>query len=217
VIYFAANARRKDAQVPGKDVLAATIDALHANIAILDHAGSIIAVNDKWRQFGSRSKAASDYVGLNYLDVCSRAAVRGDSSAARVEAGLRRLLNGDAQTFGHAYVCAERTFRMSARHLGDPIGGIIVAHEDITALLIAKRERDHSRRSLGVVEREHFARLSHVYEELGQRLAAISLAAQAIEEGRASANAIALIYMAVDEARHELRTMRYQPAPRLKH
>jgi hypothetical protein len=68
-----------------------------------------------------------------------------------------------------------------------------------------------------VVEREHFARLSHVYEELGQRLAAISLAAQAIEEGRASANAIALIYMAVDEARHELRTMRYQPAPRLKH
>jgi hypothetical protein len=198
--------------VPGTDVLAASIDALHANVAILDHAGSIIAVNDKWRLFGNRRKAASDYVGLNYLDVCARAAGRGDTSAARVEAGLRRLLAGEAQSFGHAYVCAERTFRMRARHLSDPIGGIIVAHEDITALLTARRERDQSRRWLSVTEQANRARLGNAYEELGQRLAAISLAAQAIEDGGDAANATALIYMAVDEARHELRAMRYQEA-----
>jgi hypothetical protein len=185
-------------------------------VAILDHAGGIIAVNDKWRRFGSRRQATSDYVGLNYLDVCARAARRGDASAARVEAGLRRLLNGDAQTFGYAYLCAERTFRLSARHLSDPVGGIIVAHEDITALLAARRERDHSRRSLNVAEQVHGARLGHAYEELGQRLAAISLAAQTIERGGDAASALALIYMALDEAKHELRTMRDQEMPGLK-
>jgi two-component system, NarL family, sensor kinase len=202
--------------VPGADILAATINALHANIAILDQDGSIIAVNDKWRVFGSHRNAVSDCVGLNYLGVCATAAGLGDTSAARVEAGLRRLLHGEARTFGYAYTCAERTFRMSARRLGDPFGGIIVAHEDITALVNARRQRDLSRRSLSAAEQKHVAEFSHAYEELGQRLAAISLAAQAIEQGGDAVNAIALIYMAVDEARHELRAMRYGEAQHLK-
>lgn len=192
-----------------QDILVAAIDALHANVAIIDHGGLIIAVNERWRRFGRQRNAASDCVGTNYLDVCASAASRGDVLAARVEAGLRRLLDGDAATFGQIYICADRTFRMSARHLGDPYGGIVIAHEDITALLTAKQEHDQSRQSLSDMGQEHADQLSHACEELGQRLAAISLAAQALERGSDPANAIALIYMAVDEARHELRALRY--------
>lgn len=195
------------------DILVAAIDALHANVALLDHAGSIIAVNERWRRFGSQRNAASDYVGTNYLDVCARAARRGDATAARVEAGLRRLLSGDAATFGQVYICAERICRMSARRLGDPFGGIIIAHEDITALLKAKRHCDELRQASGTMGHEHATQLDHACEELGQRLAAISLAAQALERGGDPANAIALIHMAVDEARHELRALRYLNLP----
>lgn len=102
---------------------------------------------------------------------------------------------------------------MSARRLGDPFGGIIIAHEDITALLKAKRNCDELRQSSGVVGQEHATQLDRACEELGQRLAAISLAAQALERGGDPANAIALIHMAVDEARHELRALRYLNLP----
>lgn len=196
----------------GQDVLGASIDAFHANVALLDSTGSIVAVNDKWRRFGGQRNAASDYVGLNYLQICSDAAGRVDASARRAEGGLRRLLSGDAQTFGLAYVCGERIFRMTARRLGQPSGGVVVAHEDITALLTARRERSRARRSLTEQGREHAAQWDRAYEELGQQLAAITLAAHALEDGGDAANAIALIRMAVDEARHELRTMRYQAA-----
>lgn len=196
----------------GMHVLSATIDAFHANIAILDNSGSIIAVNDKWRDFGRHRRAPSDYVGFNYLDVCIKAADRGDPSAARTEAGLRRLLSGLAETYGQAYFCGQQIFRMTARHLNDPIGGIIVAHEDITALLNARWERNHSRRSLSQAEQEYVAGFDRAYEELGQQLAAISLAALAIEKGGDVSNAQAVISMAVEKAKFGLRALRYEVA-----
>jgi hypothetical protein len=194
-------------------VLAATIDSLRANIAILDHSGFIVAVNRNWRSFGGSRDATSNYVGLNYLQICAAAASAGDSSAARIEAGVRRLLRGEAESFGQACVCAEHIFRMSARHVGEPTGGIVVAYEDITPLLRARRERNDSRRSLTHLEREHGARLRNVYEQLGQRLAAIALAARAIEKGGDQANALAIIDVAVQEASQELRMMRDQTVP----
>jgi hypothetical protein len=87
-----------------------------------------------------------------------------------------------------------------------------VAHEDITALVLAKQERDRSRRSLQDARREHARRIEDAREELGQRLTGIALAATALERGGDPANAIALIQMAVEEARHELQLLRYQDA-----
>ena len=190
--------------------LFATIDALRAHVAVLDSEGAIIAVNDRWRRFGRHRDAQSDYVRFNYLDVCAKAAANGDIDARRVEDGLRRLLTGKSENFWHTYRCSERIFRMTARHLNDPVGGAIIAHEDITPLLRAKQERDHSRRLLSDKEQDHAELLNDVHEELGQRLTAISLAARALDLGGDRENAIALIYMAVDEARHELKRLRYQ-------
>ena len=99
------------------------IHSLNANVAVLNHDGQIIEVNDGWRQFGANRNAHSDFVGRNYLQICADAVGRGDVSAVRVEKGLRRLLEGRADTHGLVNPCAERTFRMSARHIGNPAGG----------------------------------------------------------------------------------------------
>ena len=185
-----------------------TIDALHAHIAILDQAGSIVEVNDSWRSFGAQRNAASDYVGLNYLQICSDADRRGDSGAKRVEDGLRRLLDCRAESYGIVYPCAERTFRMTARRVSHPSGGIVVVHQDITALLKARRERNWTRRELDDLRRTHLDRVESAYEELGQRLGAISLAAGALERGGDDGDATTLIRVAVEEARQVVRVLR---------
>ena len=187
-----------------------TFDSLHANVAVLDHAGQIIEVNEGWRQFGERRHARTDCVGLNYLQVCENSAARGAVSAQRVEAGLRRLLFGQAETFGTAYHCGDRTFRMSARRVSHPVGGVVVAHQDITTLLAARREAKESREELNAVQKRHVHRVEAVHEELGQRLTAISLAAAALEHGGNVEDAITLIKFAVEEARQELKLLRYE-------
>ena len=180
-----------------------TIDSLNANVTVLDHAGRLVQVNECWRRFGARRNAASDYVGLNYLKVCADAAKRGDADAGRVEKGLRRLLDGEADTFGKVYRCGERIFRMSAHRVSHPAGGLVVAHQDITALMDARRElQDAQRRHATCVEAAH--------EELAQRLTAISLAAGALEHGGNVDDAITLIKLAVEEARQELKLLRYE-------
>lgn len=185
------------------------IDALHAHVAVLDGTGRILAVNDRWRRFGRQNGAKSDYVGVNYLVICGRAADDGDRRAARVLKGLQRLLRGDSDEFAVAYPCGERSFRLRASKLADAPASLIVSHEDITALVQARRERDEAARSLIRASLEHSSLLADVYEELGQRLAAIRLAASALSGG--SPTALATIRLAVDEASHELRRLRRQP------
>ena len=191
-----------------------TIDGLRANVAVLNHTGQILEVNEGWRRFGARRDAATDFVGFNYLRVCAEAVGRGDVSAARVVKGLGRLLKGDADSFGVVYRCGDRIFRMSARHVSHPVGGVVVAHHDITALLEARRERDRSIRKLDSVQRRHADRVDIAHEELGQRLAAISLAAGALESGGSVEDAVTLIKLAVEEARQELKLLRYETRQR---
>lgn len=191
------------------------IDALHAHVAVLDGTGQILAVNDRWRRFGRQNGATSDYVGENYLDICARAADGGDGRAARVLKGLRRLLSGEAEAFAMAYPAGERSFRLRASRLGEPDTRVIISHEDVTALVQARRDRDEATRSLVKASLEHTSLMADVYEELGQRLAAIRLAASALSGG--SPTALATIRLAVDEASHEMRRLRHQPrrpAPR---
>jgi hypothetical protein len=190
--------------------LQAAIDALHANVAILRSDGSIRNVNERWRRFGLARDAKSDYVGLNYLTVCANAAARGDEVAQRVEDGIRRLLVGQAESYGTAYRCGDRTFRLSARRIHTPDGGVIIAHQDISAILEARSARRLSHLALMETRDRNKARIDAVHEELGQKLTAISLAAVALENGGNVVDAVTLIKLAVEEARQELKLLRYE-------
>jgi PAS domain-containing protein len=87
----------------------AGFDALAAHIAVLDAQGTIVAVNAAWERFGRARQAPASVragVGLNYLEVCRRAA---DESPEAEEAvrGLQAVLQGRRASLTMDYPCHE--------------------------------------------------------------------------------------------------------------
>ena len=125
--------------VPGVEseaLLRSTLDSLSAHIAVLDDQGTIVAVNNAWRQFARESGyvGQSYGVGLNYLAVCE-AGAQLSREASETAAALRDIIAGRKHRM--EYPCAgsrgQRWFQM--RITRPEQGGaqrIVVAHEDIT-------------------------------------------------------------------------------------
>ncbi len=115
-------------------------ERLAAIATVLDANGDIVDTNDAWRLFARLNDGplATTGTGVNYLDVCDRAAAAGEPDAAAVGAGLRRILAGKTQRYDHEYPCSspdeERWFliQASAAPVGDSTG-VVLFHVDITA------------------------------------------------------------------------------------
>uniref|UniRef100_B0SWH9 Histidine kinase n=1 Tax=Caulobacter sp. (strain K31) TaxID=366602 RepID=B0SWH9_CAUSK len=113
------------------------LDAVMANIAILNGKGEIIAVNDAWVRFAEIHELALDDfgLGLNYLSFCDDH--RQSRGAAEAAAGLRGLLAGEASPFRLEYPLTlagdAMWVRMTATRIShEEKSLLIVAHEDIT-------------------------------------------------------------------------------------
>jgi hypothetical protein len=95
-------------------------DRLSAIAAVLDGSGVIVDTNEAWRLFAHLNEASIGETGpgVNYLDVCDRAAVAGSPEAAAVATGLREILHGEREHFDVEYPCAspdeDRWFMMQA-------------------------------------------------------------------------------------------------------
>lgn len=125
-----------------QDILAnSVLDALAAQVAVLDGDGTIVAVNEAWKRFG-RANGCSDencYVGWNYLSVLE--AARNDPtcpSAEPVLAGINHVMRGGTDDFEVEYPCHSpaglRWFVMNVtRAVGNAGARFVVAHSDITA------------------------------------------------------------------------------------
>ena len=163
--------------------LQSALDALSAHVAILDTAGTILAVNKAWRVFANENDFDSESaaLGLNYIDVCRNAADNGSPESALMLEGLRDVLENRREAFFLQYPChspdEERWFqaRVSRFEAGGEVR-LVVSHENIT------EAKQHERKML-----DHMAALSHVQRletmgemsgalahELNQPLAAIS-------------------------------------------
>ncbi|EHQ51146.1 multi-sensor hybrid histidine kinase [Ectothiorhodospira sp. PHS-1] len=90
------------------------IDSLSANICVLDMSGTIVAVNRSWREYGRKGQAPEERIsqGINYLDVCDRAAARGIADAARIAAGIRGVIAGDLEVYEDEYRIDPQTHRI---------------------------------------------------------------------------------------------------------
>jgi len=126
----------------------AGFNALAAHIAVLDAQGTIVAVNAAWERFGRAHQAPSFVragVGLNYLDVCRRAAA-GSAEAQDALTGLQSVLEGRQASFALEYPCHEpgtpRWFLLQATPLPPPHRGLTLAHLDITARKQAEQQKD---------------------------------------------------------------------------
>jgi two-component system sensor histidine kinase/response regulator len=153
-----------------------TIDALAANICVLDERGVILAVNRSWRDFALDNPGALENFGIgsNYLEVCDGAVGRGREDAVTMAAGIRDVLRGRTESFCHEYDChspAERRFfcvRVT-RFAGPGPNRIVVTHEDITArktaeeTLLARGEQlRNAQRLARLGSWTRFARTGHI-------------------------------------------------------
>ncbi len=131
-------------------VRASVIDTLPANIALLDSRGTVRSVNARWRQFGQCHGYVGSGcgIGMDYLEVCRKAAGPGAEAALRVADGIERVLKGELAYFTDEYACStpekELWFRVYAAPVG-PLGdeGVAVMHTDVTEHKSAVRESEH--------------------------------------------------------------------------
>jgi two-component system sensor kinase FixL len=164
----------------------AILSSLHSGVAVLDHVGRIIDVNQAWAWIVTDSTSPSQpAAGTNYLDTWRAAAGRGEPRAVELLVGIEAVLCGDRPGFAFEYPSAipgaERWIALSVVSLGRPEGGAVVSCTDVTERKRAEIEAQRSRQELA-----HFTRVSTMGEltasiahELNQPLTGILANAQA--------------------------------------
>jgi two-component system CheB/CheR fusion protein len=117
------------------------IDSLPEHVAVLDHDGTIVMVNQAWREFAHANGAIDPTTmseGADYLAV-SEPAAAADPVTAEIVEGIRDVLAGRRESFSHEYPChgpdQPRWFVLHARPLRDREQQIVVSHVDVTALM----------------------------------------------------------------------------------
>lgn len=125
----------------------ATVDALSAHIAILDKSGTIVAVNQAWRDFAEANPPVLGNVceGANYLQICDAARGENSAEAQAFAAGIRDVLDGTREKFSLEYPChapfARRWFvGRVTRFAGNGNVRVVVAHEDITERMLSEEQ-----------------------------------------------------------------------------
>jgi len=133
----------------------AILNALPAQVAMLDRQGVIVGVNDAWRRLaGANAMQGPEFgVGVDYLRACDKAAGPDALEAHRVAVGIRSVLEGDEKLFSMQYPChsppRRRWFSVTVAPLSDDgLGGVVVMHTDITQHETAVQEHVATRRLL---------------------------------------------------------------------
>lgn len=121
------------------DIHEAALDSLDQQIAIINPEGTILYVNQAWRQFGRENHLPDEciMVGSNYLDVCSHSAAAGDELAGEVVTGIRDVACGKRASFHCEYPChspdTKRWFMMRVTPLKSSLSPLLViSHQNIT-------------------------------------------------------------------------------------
>ena len=132
----------------GMALQVAILDAVPANIALLDMQGVLVSVNETWRRYAdANGMPGSHYAGIgsNYLAVCDASTGAEALKSHQVAAGIRAVLDGTQRTFSIEYPCHSPTrqgwYLISVAPLGDeqPVGAIVM-HLDVTEKRLAEED-----------------------------------------------------------------------------
>ena len=179
-VFFRDITERRQAQAAREeatDLLQGSLDAMSAEIALLDEMGNIIAVNQARRSGGGSVEGRT--VGAGYLEACRRMIPKLDE--AKVARGLRALLAGQQRTFSMAYILTTpegvrwRQLRINRFEHG-PMLRLIAMHEDVTEIASAQAAlRETSSRLLSVQEDERGRIAVELHDSTSQHLVALGL------------------------------------------
>ncbi len=134
----------------------AILDALPAEVVLLDARGVIVSVNRAWREFvgGSGAQCQNYYIGERYPDSCVHARCVNAAEAALASEGVREVIAGRSESFTIEYSCHSRSGARWYLLLATPLAGVaprgaVVMHVNITE----RREAEAAlRRLAGIVE-----------------------------------------------------------------
>jgi two-component system, LuxR family, sensor kinase FixL len=162
------------------------LESLRSSVAIVDNQGTILEVNQRWLDFASansNSQIAKVTAGVNYLDVCRRAAPNEETEEAR--RGIQSVLNGSQQMFEMDYSCdspsEQRWFRLTVALLPRNRGGAVISHLNITEQKLAELEQRRMKEETAQMNRarEMGQLAASLIHELAQPLGAMLSNAQA--------------------------------------
>lgn len=116
------------------------LDALSAQIAILDSRGNIIQVNQSWRQFSAANSSPNDpniELFVNYLQVCDQVRGQDKYTASMMAAGIRAVLSDVVTEYAMKYACHSSTEKrwFVARATGFLLNNnkyAVVSHETVS-------------------------------------------------------------------------------------
>ncbi|HEX8298428.1 MAG TPA: PAS domain S-box protein [Rubricoccaceae bacterium] len=138
----AALRARREIETLGHAVLA----SLSQLICVIGPDGVIVQTNASWKRAGAergRDGLTGLDIGTDYLDVCRRAAARGDDSARAALAGITAVLSGEQGEFSLEYPChgpgGKAWYTLCVTPLGSGLGAVL-SHQSITDLR-ASQER----------------------------------------------------------------------------
>lgn len=136
----------------------AILDALPANLCVLDRRGVLTMVNKSWADTGPEStplggEGARLSLGDNYLDACR--AATGNKHATAVLEGLLAVLSRKAPSFRSEYPSAvnglRHWFLLQAVPLDKGMAGAVVSHRDITARMQAMTKLTQSEERFRII------------------------------------------------------------------
>jgi PAS domain S-box-containing protein len=155
------------------------LDAVTAEIAVLDPNGVIVAVNESWQRFAMENSnrpgqpAEHTEVGVNYLGACSTVGAYASDGAAQAITGIRDVLQGRQRSFSMEYPChspnQQRWFMLSATPLAHGGHGVVVCHSDITGRVLAEHALQKQEENLEDLVRQRTALLEQANDTLADQ------------------------------------------------
>ena len=202
-----AQSRRRDSDHLRQTVL----DALPAQVAVLDGQGRIIEVNRAWRRLAEGDGAPTELksgLGLDSVSVCRHLAGDDAEHAHRIADGIAAVIAGTCRDFNQEFPCnapdRERWFALTVVPLGGGMEGAVVVRDEISARKLAETQARRSRESAAQAARVNAVGIlaASLIHELTQPLSAASFfsgtAASLLEQGGEDRDKLGKVLLGVD-------------------
>jgi diguanylate cyclase (GGDEF)-like protein len=127
--------------------LSLVLDSITEHIVVINEIGEIQFSNKRWTSFGTKNACmvGDDWVGINYIEVCEKAAAMGDEFGTKARDGIKSVIAEKEPIFYYEYPChslEEKLWfmmRVTPFHINNQ-KYFVISHQNITERKLAEEE-----------------------------------------------------------------------------